>query len=91
MPMKEWRGLEPESLSDAYERVEGTGTRIPSPPRTTLPKGLARANQALVEGLNNEDRSFAISEKSRMFKGDCVLRRSLGQYGGAPPGDHIWR
>ena len=55
---------------------------------TTLPKGLARANQALVEGLNNEDRSFAISEKSRMFKGDCVLRRSLAPYKGAPPGDH---
>ncbi|KAJ8616142.1 hypothetical protein MRB53_035514 [Persea americana] len=50
--------------------------------RTTLPKGAARANQALVEGLNNEDRPFAISEKSRMFKGDCVLRRSLGYRGG---------
>ena len=58
---------------------------------TTLPKGAARANQALVEGLNNEDRPFAISKKSRMFKGECVLRRSLAPYRGAPPGDHTNR
>ncbi|XXG89746.1 hypothetical protein AAC387_Pa12g1676 [Persea americana] len=52
---------------------------------TTLPKGVARANQALEEGLNNEDQPFAISEKSRMFKGDV---ESIDSYRGAPPDDY---
>ena len=56
---------------------------------TTLPKGVARVNPALVEGLNNEDRPFAIFENSRIFKGDCVPRRSLQKdYGGGPVHDH---
>ncbi|XXG89753.1 hypothetical protein AAC387_Pa12g1682 [Persea americana] len=53
---------------------------------TTLPKVVARANPALVEGLNNEDRAFAVSEKSEIFKGDCLLRRSL--YGGVNTHDN---
>ncbi|XXG89763.1 hypothetical protein AAC387_Pa12g1688 [Persea americana] len=39
----------------------------------TLPKGVPRANQALVEGLNNEDRTFAIAEESGISNGDRDL------------------
>ncbi|KAJ8616124.1 hypothetical protein MRB53_035496 [Persea americana] len=62
---------------------EKTGSHSNTVQGTTLPKGVARANQALVEGLNNEDQPFAISEKSRMLKGDV---ESIDSYRGAPPG-----
>ncbi|RWR96591.1 hypothetical protein CKAN_02598500 [Cinnamomum micranthum f. kanehirae] len=69
-------------LLDALEVIEAINGS-----RTTLPKGVARANPALVERLNNEDRPFAISENSRICKErDFVPRRSL--YHGAPIRDH---